>query len=105
MMIIVINAVSLHISLRTSDDVSYSYNFKARKRMKRQMLLLAALLMVGLGAWAQKAEQKFNPKKFQVLPFDSIIRRISLIPVMMPARMIMSICLLRDGIARNIRVS
>lgn len=50
MMIIVINAVSLHISLRTSDDVPYSYNFKARKRMKRQMLLLAALLMVGLGA-------------------------------------------------------
>lgn len=34
--------------------------------MKRQMLLLAALLMVGLGAWAQKAEQRFNPKKFQV---------------------------------------
>jgi hypothetical protein len=66
MMIIVINAVSLHISLRTSDDVSYSYNFKARKRMKRQMLLLAALLMVGLGVWAQKAEQRFNPKKFQV---------------------------------------
>lgn len=30
--------------------------------MKRQMLLLAALLMVGLGAWAQK----FNLKKFQV---------------------------------------
>lgn len=34
--------------------------------MKRQMLLLAALLMVGLGAWAQKAEQNFNPKKLQV---------------------------------------
>ena len=34
--------------------------------MKRQMLLLAALLMAGLGAWAQKAEQKFNLKKFQV---------------------------------------
>lgn len=34
--------------------------------MKRQMLLLAALLMVGLGAWAQKAEQNFNLKKFQV---------------------------------------
>lgn len=66
MMIIVINAVSLHISLRTSDDVSYSYNFNARKRMKRQMLLLAALLMVGLGAWAQKAKQNFNLKKFQV---------------------------------------
>lgn len=73
--------------------------------MKRQMLLLAALLLVGLGAWAQKAEQKFNLKKFQVYALDSIIRRISLIPVMMPARMIMSICLLRDGIARNIRVS
>ena len=34
--------------------------------MKRQMLLLAALLMVGLGAWAQKTQQNFNPKKFQV---------------------------------------
>lgn len=34
--------------------------------MKRQMLLLAALLMVGLGAWAQKAELNFKPKKFQV---------------------------------------
>lgn len=34
--------------------------------MKRQMLLLAALFMVGLGAWAQKAELKFNPKKFQI---------------------------------------
>ncbi len=74
--------------------------------MKRQMLLLAALLMVGLGAWAQKAEQNFNPKKFPgLLPLASTTRRISLIPVMMPARMIMSICLLRDGIARNIRVS
>lgn len=34
--------------------------------MKRQMLLLAALLMIGLGAWAQKTQQNFNPKKFQV---------------------------------------
>lgn len=97
MMIIVINAVSLHISLRTSDDVSYSYNFKARKRMKRQMLLLAALLMVGLGAWAQKAEQNFNLKSFRFMPLDSIIRRISLILVMIRVRMITSTCRQRDG--------
>ncbi len=29
--------------------------------MKRQMLLLAALLMVGLGAWAQKSGAEFQP--------------------------------------------
>lgn len=73
--------------------------------MKRQMLLLAALLMVGLGAWAQKTQQNFNPKSSRSMPLASTTRRTSLIPVMMPARMIMSICLLRDGIARNIRVS
>ena len=87
--------------------------------MRKHLLLLAALLMIGLGATAQKKKsQTSGNKQYQVYAvgfynqenlFDtchdsircmlwvSITRRTSSIPAMMPVRMITSISLLRDG--------
>ncbi len=56
------------------------------------MLLLAALLMIGLGATAQKKKsQTSGNKQYQVYAVGFITRRTSSIPAMMPVRMITSI--------------
>ena len=66
--------------------------------MRKQMLFLAALLLISLGAIAQKKSKASSGKQFfRYMLLDSTIRRISLILVMMRVRMIMNICLPRDG--------
>lgn len=66
--------------------------------MRKHLLLLAALLMIGLGATAQKRSRRLPvTSSIRCMLWVSIIRRTSSIPAMMPVRMITSISLLRDG--------
>lgn len=64
--------------------------------MRKQLLLLAALLMIGLGATAQKKKSQIPvTSSIRCMLWVSITRRTSSIPAMMPVRMITSISLLR----------